>query len=94
VSDTQPKKPDRRPPQLRKPHGPRKSPREQFLRRYVPFVKYARRGLRRVAKLGNSRWHEYTQDEANAILKALRDDMSEVERAFRGAPKERGLFDL
>jgi len=94
MPDPIPKKPDNRPPQLRKPKGPKRTTREMFLARQVMAVTYARRGLAKVIKLGNKRWHDYSQDEANAILKVLRDDMAEVERAFRGVPKEKGLFDL
>lgn len=68
--------------------------RPRFLDRHASYVRHARRALRRVAKLGNKTHYDCTVDEADNILKTLRADMAEVERAFRGAPREKGLYDL
>jgi hypothetical protein len=94
MTPDKPKKSDNRPPQLRKPRGANRNPREMFLARHQKFVQHARRSLRRVVKLGNPRWHNYSPEEGARILKVLRDDMADVERAFKGTPVERGLYDV
>lgn len=68
--------------------------RPRFTERMVPYTKHARRSLRRLMKIANTTHYDYTQEEAESILKAIREDVAAVERAFRGAPKEKGLFDL
>lgn len=89
-----PNKPTAKPKGAAKPKAPMKSPRERFVTLHVKRVKNARRALRNVARMGNRKQYDASEDERAAILKILREDMAEVERAFRGAPKEKGLFDL
>jgi len=94
VADPKPKPPDNRPPQLRKPRGPKRPPRAVFLANHDGIVKALKSAFRRAIKLGNPRWNEYTTEEAARIVAAVRGYTAELERAFKGMPKEKGLFDL
>lgn len=68
--------------------------RPRFTSRHVRYTLHARRALKRLAKMGNKTHYDYTPDEAENILKVIRADVAELERAFRGAPKEKGMYDL
>jgi hypothetical protein len=68
--------------------------RERFLRLNVKRVKNARRALRNVIRLANVQSYDYTQEEAKRIVDTFGEDMSDLKRAFQGAPSEKGLYDL
>jgi hypothetical protein len=65
-----------------------------FLARHDRVIEQVKRGIRNLVKLGNPRWNEYTPEEAARIVAAVKGYSTEVERAFRGTPREKGLFDL
>ena len=94
MPDPTPSKPRPAAPKADKPKAPPKSKRERWNSLYVKRVKNARRALRNVARMGNVAGYEYTHEEAAQVIAILKADMAEVERAFRGTPKEKGMFDL
>ena len=57
-------------------------------------IERLKKAIRRVIHLGNPRAYQYTPEEAEALCAAVKRYAQEVERAFKGTPKEKGLFDL
>jgi len=68
--------------------------RERFLRLLPKRVGNLKRAVRGVINLGNVQGYDYTPDEAAAIVAAVAAYAGEVRRAFTGAPREKGLYDL
>lgn len=68
--------------------------RARFSRLYVKRVQRFRDSARRVIAMSNTASYTYTDDEAGQIRAAAKKYSEEIERAFTGSPKEKGLFDL
>lgn len=68
--------------------------RSRFLRLLPARAGKLKRAVRGLVNLGNVQGYEYTPDEAQAVVNAFNVYMAEVRRAFTGAPKEKGMWDL
>lgn len=68
--------------------------RDRFLRLFPRRVERLKQAVRNIMRMGNPASYQYTDEEAEGIVAAAKKYAAEIERAFRGVPKERGLFDL
>lgn len=68
--------------------------RERFNRLFPRRLERLKSAVRNMVRLGSPTAYQYTEEEAEAMVKAARAYAAEIERAFRGTPKEKGLFDL
>lgn len=68
--------------------------RDRFVRLMPKRITRLKGAVRQMVRMGNPKAFQYTEDEAQAIITAVKSYTVEIERSFRGAPKEKGLFDL
>lgn len=78
----------------RKPREKPANARERFVAHHVRRTINLRRALRNFTRMANRKVYEGTPEEIETILRIIRDDVSAMERAYKGQSKERGLYDL
>jgi hypothetical protein len=68
--------------------------REKFVRLAESRVENALRNINLIGNLANKSNYEYTQDDVDKILKALRSAVSNLEKTFSSSKSSRNKFKL